>query len=353
MSGSRIFRFGTTMLALTVGVIGSGAAAAKAAESAAEPSCSSSFDPYSVPLFVLQGCGFKIFPQQDSVSTVDGGMQYTYIVDGVKTVYSVPPVTWNLAEASDSQLAAYSLPARPEDPAALNEWSSMMMQWHSVTPPPYLVEGFGQATPSCGGCWSGYVAKSNNASAYNWGEIVYNEPSIGSTTCTNNSAITWVGIGGWGTTNLAQDGTAINWPGYGQHQGWFEIQPNYAVAEPIFGHPGYAFTAQLNRPGPNVWNFNMWDSYTGSGIGFQASGGYDGSSVEFIVERPWDSGTGWRWLTKYWYINVLDAYVNGYNPVGNYSPMNVSMYNGSHLLASNGALTNGGKSFQNNWSACS
>lgn len=133
-----------------------------------------------------------------------------------------------------------------------------------------------------------------------------------------------------------------------------DLRPVLSGGQPIWGHPGYAFTAEVNYPGPNVWNFNLWDSYTGSGLQVQYSGGYDGSSVEFIIERPYSSNWGYYgWLTNYYYINVLDAYVNGYNPVGNYSPSNWSMYNGGTLLASNGNLFNGGFSFQNNWhSSC-
>ena len=324
----------------------------------AGPSCSSSFNPYAVSMAVLQRCGLKVFPRQSSAKLADGGMQYVYVVDGVRYVYDVPPASLNLAQASDHQLASYGLPARPQDPVGIAAWSQMMGRWHSVTPPAMLVETQNRASgpPACSNCWSGYVAKTSNSSAYNWAEIKYNEPSIGSTTCSNNAAVTWGGIGGDGTSNLAQDGTGINVPGMGQHEGWDEVLPNYMVAQPIWGHPGYAFTAEVNHPGNNTWNFNMWDSYTGAGIQFQAAGGYDGSSVEFIVERPWNSNVGQMWLTKYWYINVLDAYVNGYNPVGNYSPSNWSMYSPNYpydLLASNGNLFNGGLSFQNNWHNCS
>ena len=184
-------------------------------------------------------------------------------------------------------------------------------------------------------------------------EAIYVEPGVYGTSCSNNSAVFWAGLGGWGKQNLAQDGTSINWGG-GQHQAWYEILPNGAVSEPVYGHPGYSFTAEVNRISGG-FNFNLYDSYSGYGINFQVYGaGYDGSTADFVVERP--TLNGQRWLTNYVWVRFLQTYVNGTGPghgVGSYPNTNVYMYNGNDLLAYNTALTNSGQSFNNYWNSCS
>ncbi|MGA7913026.1 MAG: G1 family glutamic endopeptidase [Candidatus Dormiibacterota bacterium] len=283
-------------------------------------------------------------------------MEYTYIVDGLRTVYRVPPASMNLAKATDAELASYGLPTRPTDSDGLAEWTAEMSKRRPVTPPATLVEipGDRAATSSI---WSGYIATSGSSTAYNFAEAVYRQPAANSTSCSNNSEVTWAGLGGWFTGNLAQDGTAMNWPGYGQYQSWYEILPNYAVAEPVFGHPGYSFTAQLNVLGSGSgFNFNLYDSYSGYGINFQVyASGWDGRTADFIAERPQSSGQQ-RSLTNYVWVQFFDAWVNGTGSghgVGSYSNANISMYNGSHLLAYNASLTNSGQSFNNYFNQCS
>jgi hypothetical protein len=228
-----------------------------------------------------------------------------------------------------------------------------------MTPPATLVEvtHAWAGPPACSGCWSGYIATSGSSSTYTFAEAIYAEPGVYSTSCNPNAAIMWAGLGGYGKSNLAQDGTSVNWSGFGQHQSWYEILPNYAVAEPVFGHPGYSFTAQVNRIGTsNGFNFNLYDSYSGYGINFQVYGpGFDGSTADFIVERPSVNNT-YQWLTNYVWVRFLDAYVNGTGPghgVGSYPNTNISMWNGPNLLAYNTSITNSGKSFNNYFNSCS
>ena len=316
--------------------------------------CGESFDVYSVPLSESQRCGFRLFPRQSTSKLSNGGMEYTYVVDGLRSVYRVPPPGTDLSQMTDSDIALYGLPERPKDATALTDWTAQMSHRHPVTPPSTLVERpADSAGISTSTTWSGYLATSSSSSAYSFAEAIYNEPGVYGTSCGNNSAVFWAGLGGWGTQNLAQAGTSINWGG-GQHQAWYEILPNGAVSEPVFGHPGYAFYAEVNRIGGG-FNFNLYDSYSGYGINFQVYGaGYDGRTADFVVERPILNGQ--RSLTNYVWVPFLDAYVNGTGPghgVGSYSNTNVYMYNGSDLLAYNSSLTNSGKSFNNYWNSCS
>jgi peptidase A4-like protein len=330
---------------------------AQSVTSTTQPQCKAPFDVYKVPTEVSQRCGFRLFPRQSTTKLADGGMEYTYIVDGLRSVYRVPPPNTDLSLMTDPELASYGLPERPKDALTLADWTAQMSRRHQVTPPATLVEIPGDSASGCSGCWSGYLATSGSSSTYTFAEAIYAEPGVYGTSCSNNAAIFWAGLGGWGVSNLAQDGTSVNWSGFGQHQSWYEILPNHAVAEPVYGHPGYSFIAQLNRIGTtNGINFNLYDSYTGYGINFQVYGsGFDGSTADFVVERPQVSGQQ-QWLTNYVWVRFLQTYVNGTGPghgVGSYPNTNISMYNGSDLLAYDAGLTNSGQSFNNYWNACS
>ncbi len=327
------------------------------ADQTAPVDCSASFDVYKVSVAVLQGCGFRTFPLQATQPLSDGGAEYVYIADGLKTVYPVPPAGLDLASATDEQLSLYGLPARPSDALALAEWRSEMGRLHILPPPPFLVEIRARADITATN-WSGYVAQSASSTAYTQAEIKYNEPQALSTPCANNSATTFAGLGGF-SNKLAQDGTGINTPGLGQHQAWSEVLPDQSGIRPqqLYGHAGYAFIAEVNRLGSGGgFNFYMHDTYSGSGVVFQvSSNNYDGRNADFIVERPYYGGSP-RNLTNYSYINVLDAWVNGTAPsngVGNYTHSAVNMYNGPDLLAYPGALSNSGQTFTDYYVACS
>lgn len=76
---SSVMRIGAIGVVAFAGAFGSGAqVSAQSATSSAEPSCSSSFDPYAVPVSVLQRCGLKTFPRASATRRPDGGMQYVY-----------------------------------------------------------------------------------------------------------------------------------------------------------------------------------------------------------------------------------------------------------------------------------
>jgi hypothetical protein len=49
----------------------------------------------------------------------DGGIRYTFIINGVENVLHVPPVGFDPMKATDAQLAEYGYPARPKDQKGL------------------------------------------------------------------------------------------------------------------------------------------------------------------------------------------------------------------------------------------
>ncbi|HYM95780.1 MAG TPA: G1 family glutamic endopeptidase [Candidatus Sulfotelmatobacter sp.] len=227
---------------------------------------------------------------------------------------------------------------------------------------PITVEPYGGVTANTTRYynWSGYVATSSSRSAYSSAETVYNEPQALSTPCSNNAAVTWAGLGGYTTGTLAQDGTGINTPGLGQHQAWSEILPDqpYIQPQPLYGHAGYGFIAEVNLlGGGGGFNFYMYDRYTGYGLSYQEfTNSYDASSADFIVERPTYNGK-WMNLTNFAYLNFLDAWVNGNQPsngVGHYPNDNVNMVNNAntYIMAQPGGLSNNGQTFTDYYKNC-
>jgi Peptidase A4 family len=93
-----------------------------------------------------------------------------------------------------------------------------------------------EAGTSSSANWSGYVNYSSYQQ-YNSAAAIYAEPSP-SITCSKAAEVTWAGLGGYNSHNLAQDGTAYASAGLGNHQAWWEILPASYV-----GVPGFYATA--------------------------------------------------------------------------------------------------------------
>lgn len=101
----------------------------------------SSFDPYKVSRATLKRCHIRTFPLEAIKKLPDRGKEYIYDIEGAKTIYKVPPVSFDPLKANDRQLRKYGLPLRPNGGAKLWRWKRMMKTVHFSKPPPYLVEG--------------------------------------------------------------------------------------------------------------------------------------------------------------------------------------------------------------------
>ncbi len=225
--------------------------------------------------------------------------------------YVVPPQGLDFSSASAAELAEYGIPPAPSDPSALSDWQDMIAHLHLVTPPPSLAATSITNVTNPSNVWSGYEAYSSSSTAYNLVEGQYNEPQALSTPCAGNAATTWAGLGGDGSQDLAQDGTAINAPGLGQHQAWSEVLPDqpYSIAQPLSGHPGWRFYAEVNHISGG-FHMYLYDSESGDGTAFTVhSNNYSGKTADFIVERPIVNHAPVP-LTNYAYINYIQTYVN-------------------------------------------
>lgn len=102
----------------------------------------------------------------------DGGTAYYYNVDGLETVYKIPPPGLDFATASAAQLAEYGVPPLPGDKA---ERTAMLHRFHLVTPPPFLVRA--PARVFSNPKWARWIAAANVQEYYS-AEIDYKEPQL-------------------------------------------------------------------------------------------------------------------------------------------------------------------------------
>jgi hypothetical protein len=200
--------------------------------------------------------------------------------------------------------------------------------------------------------WSGYL---NVASSQKYTEAqgYYTEPSDHGTSCENASEVTWAGLGGRNSEQLAQDGTGLATPGLAAHQAWWEILPAVTSIVPInfYATPGAEFLAEVIHVSGNEFEFFMYNYATGKGIAplYENYKGYDGSTAEYIVERPTVNGSPTKLL------NFGSVPFEGYS---NHSGIDAFTYNtatmadgGGGIMAVPGALS-GAASFTDTFKYC-
>ncbi len=132
--------------------------------------------------------------------------------------------------------------------------------------------------------WSGYF-NWNGHGGYTNATGYFVEPSNHGS-CSNASAYTWAGIGGWYNQNLGQDGTAQQVPGLGNNQAWTEVLPALPIATSLYSTPGSWFLASTEYTGSGHYSFYMYNYANGKATHATATGGFDGNVAEYVVERP-------------------------------------------------------------------
>jgi len=152
--------------------------------------------------------------------------------------------------------------------------------------------------PNISGNWAGYVATGTNITSVTGSWTV---PNAG--TVPPGVSATWVGIGGYKTSDLIQAGTQQASAPYssvfagGAYGAWYELLP----ASPVYFTgcagdptcsvaPGDHMSVTITNTGGNSWNIDMTDtgkwSYTNTTINYVSSE----SSAEWIHEAPSAAG---------------------------------------------------------------
>jgi len=306
----------------------------------------------------------------------DGGKLYTYIINGVRNVFPVPPTGFKPIEATDAELAQYGFPPRPEVDTELAAWNKQM-SYYKYTPEPDISVGvertYGVAKDvvtkpdsiyATSGNWSGYVATGNFVQV----QGDFTQPTIATDCASNTYEGTWVGIGGWtGSNKLVQTGTGMDTiNGRRHYDAWFEYlsaahpnPPVYMNSLTINGgnsiHTYCSFQSSNNLFNAYIANNTNGTSQTAL-VDISASEYFDSSTAEWINERPTLSDGTISWLadlTKYgshsW--STCQAYKNtgSWFNIASLAYSSIDMKRGTTTCASPSGLSGG--SFTSNWYA--
>ncbi|MGD0742277.1 MAG: G1 family glutamic endopeptidase [Acidimicrobiales bacterium] len=217
-----------------------------------------------------------------------------------------------------------------------------------------------------------------NRNSYNWSGYVDTGPTgtfasvngdwtVPTLTCNsgkNAYASAWIGIDGYGSSTVEQDGIEAdcNTNNVASYYAWYEmygdnnINSGNEVQLPA-GHPvspGDAMSASISVVA-NVWTLEISDStqgwhYTRSpAITFSAAQ----ESAEWIVERPEVNGNTAVPLADFGSVAFTNATVNGTtDSISAFTALSIEMVDsGSAILAAPGPLSSSGENFTDNWEA--
>jgi hypothetical protein len=294
-------------VATTLLVTTAGARPATAAQGGAP--CGTSFDPYDYSAAQVQACGYAAYSAQATEAPMDGGSAVQYqLSHGIIAKQLIPPAGFSPLAASAAQLEAYGFPPRPSGGPDLTQWQREMSGWRGSAPAtPFLAVSPATTTAfsasQTSGNWGGYMIQSDSQQ-FTEAEGWFDEPISYHSVCSNPDESTWAGLGGWvsGDTVLAQNGTAINVPGIGNHQFWWEFYPyNNMVPIDLYANPGDEIDVSVTYLGDSggqadEYGFWFYDYGTGQSDAFDAyisavdlnyyPYGAPSYTAEFVIERP-------------------------------------------------------------------
>ena len=306
------------------------------------PDCQGYFNPYQYTEAAVSACGIRTFPRTAVATLPGGGERYEYRVEGIPYRYDVPPAGFDTLTTSNARLEEYGLPTRPTEPEALAVWEQQAANMHVVTPPPFLVVLDARADTVDSENWSGY-AVTGSAGEFTHAEAWYYEPEFKYSKCSENSEVTWAGIGGYyeNSKALGQDGTLYKIPHAENHQAWTEVAPEQEIiAQNLVADPGYEFDASTKWLGKS-YRMYMYNYYGGETLTVEVPIDlYDGRSAEGIAERPEVEGKLTN-LSNFGELYFKNVHANG-TALNSFTHHGIHMYEGSTQLASPSGLESGG-----------
>lgn len=303
-------------------------------------------------LFIHSCCPRQLWHACLSPPTDDergwGVHQYQYDVAGDRTIISIPLAGFNFATATPVQLALYGIPSEPPaNSPGRTLWMRMIDNLHFASPPSFLA-GLSNATATYANSpnWSGYIAK-GSANTFTTAQAIWYDENLYPSRCSSASLVTWAGLGGYGVSQLAQNGTGDNVFELVNNEGWFEVRPQQPniISVPWNSTVGQLVEAQTQYAQNDVFAFFWYNYYTGQAFNAQVTAnGYNGATADFIVERP--DIFGYTNLSNFRTMTFHYAGGNGY-PIGSLNNVELIMhnYNTGDTLATPSGIYNAGQSF--------
>jgi hypothetical protein len=269
---------------------------------------------------------------------------------------------------SSQELVKRGYPLRPDpqhSPGAYANWLKAVSKPATFIPPKTAhVEGRFHgpakvgAEPGSSNNWSGY-APYGSSSPFTWVVGDWNVPAtVGGEANTTTHSSFWIGLDGWGSNDVVQDGTnqdvtVSDGIAYRTYWPWTEIWPqeletaisNFSVnpGDEIFSEVWMGDSNGNLNPNGGYGYFWFEDVTTGQYTYLSTqynSGTFTGISAEWIMERPIFS-FGLPDLSDYWYAVMRDPwaytadntwvnYLNGGDGATSYQ---LTMYNGNDALS--------------------
>ncbi len=330
---------------------------------AAAPDCPTDFNPYSASDATLTECGDTTIPLAAVGSLSDGGTMHTYATVGTSVSELTPPASFDPQHASPTELAQYGIPAEPpsSDTLAHSLWEAMTSNIHFVEAPQYLVAGppslrftYQIQTQN----WSGYYTL-EPAQYFHYTWSTFTQPWQLSSGCDpNDQAALWTGLGGGDNSGyIGQQGTIMGYnTGLGRYQAWLEVNLGRVMGINMSSTPAYNFNMATSY-GSGKYTFFYYDYYDHNSQSWTSTtSNYDGSSGDFIVERPSSPISGQldnlsNYGTFPW---VLARVAIQENPLTVYPNYELAMNNGTvgDILATASALGSGGDNFTDTQHVC-
>lgn len=144
------------------------------------------------------------------------------------------------------------------------------------------------SVPNVTGNWAGYVTDPGTGVTNVAGS--WTVPNAG--TLPPGSSSTWVGIGGYSSSDLIQTGTLEQSSPYSQlisggaYSAWYELLPAFPVTIPDPVHPGDHMQASIVSGGGTSWTINLADTTAGWSFTKAVTYASSESSAEWIHESP-------------------------------------------------------------------
>jgi hypothetical protein len=290
------------VLPLVIASLGLSAGAAPAATS--RPS-ESTLLIAALPKFTCPAGTVKLMPAS-AHRTAHGADVYHYAMkSGPGFDAYVPPAGFKPLTASNAVLAEMDMPTRPSNRTELASWKEDMSNYKTTKQPEFceskipfaqpagkhtlLSKGSGtQAAHYGSDNWSGYV---DTDGPYTATGARWYQTGVGACGCTGpTDEVTWVGLGGWNSGDLLQDGTR-NYSDDTPYA-WFEYlgDTTVSIISADSTTVGDTIEAQLfySTATDGTAQFLVHDD---SAVVLNATepdmaGDYDGSTTEWIIERP-------------------------------------------------------------------
>jgi hypothetical protein len=243
--------------------------------------------------------GKTVSPLAAQAVRAAAGKELTYRLPGGATMSTiVPPQGFRPQTAAPATARAYGFNA-PDDPKALSAWRAKYKGYRETTPSVPCLGPSLKSSPrftAYSKLWGGYIATGHS----NYNEV-YDDQNIPTyyTSCGSNSttlAGPWIGVGGYNSGKLIQQGFASGSSVGSTTQGaslWYEYLNDAHLNPPVYiGHTtktGHVISQYMTYSSGKVV-FHWYDRTAGSGWSpvtvSGLSGYYDGTTADYITERP-------------------------------------------------------------------